>query len=121
VKVERETSSGSCCHFDTKGEAFVEARNLCGARINDLVELRSEEDAKKKAALLRLAFCVMLFIGGLVIGDRLAPITGYPEQKDAVSFGAGFVFAASAFFLTRRRRSASTSDLPVVSGIVPKL
>ncbi|MDR1430402.1 MAG: SoxR reducing system RseC family protein [Spirochaetaceae bacterium] len=121
VKVERESASGSCCHFDTKSEAFVEAVNLCGAKINDLVELRSEGGARKKAALLRLALCAMLFIGGLVIGDRLASVTGRAEQKDAISFGSGAVFAVSAFFFSRRKPSAPDSGLPVVSGIVPRL
>jgi positive regulator of sigma E activity len=121
VKVERESSSGSCCHFNAKTEAFVEAANLCGAKINDLVEIRSEGDTRKKAALLRLALCAMLFIGGLVIGDRLAAVTDRAEQKEAISLGTGAVFAASAFFLTRRKLSASGDGLPVISGIVPKL
>jgi hypothetical protein len=114
VKVERLlTTGGGCCGNVTVREpAFLEARNLCHARIGDQVRVESDYDRVKFRNLVQIGICLAVFIISLGIGDAVWPSLGISTYKGPLSFGLGMAMTIATFGIIRRVNKKNPSNIP---------
>jgi hypothetical protein len=104
VKVERETTSGAkCCVGVTAVKPFfLEARNLCQARMGDHVQVEPDDDKTASRNLAQAGLCILAFVIGLGVAGVLFPLPGIAGHREPLSLGRGLAMAALSFGITRR-------------------
>jgi hypothetical protein len=100
VRIERLlTTGGGCCCAESWETVYLEARNKCGAGIDDYVNIISDYDRLKFREIVKLLACAGAFTVSLGIGNYLWPALGIGAWKDPLSFGLGGVLALAVFAL----------------------
>jgi hypothetical protein len=104
VKVERQTTVGAtCCVGVTAVKPFfLEARNLCHARVGDHVRVESDDDKAPFRSLAQAGLCIAAFVIGLGAAGAVFPLLGIAGHREPFSFGLGLVMAALSFGIARR-------------------
>jgi hypothetical protein len=118
VKLEREIPA-DCCNKTSKQDAyFVEARNLCNAEANNRVSVEAENTLSLSMRVLMIGLCVIGFIAGLVLGEKLSALSGLSSYGDMVSLGFALVLAGSMCVVFRYFWGRGKNNVPVISEIL---
>jgi hypothetical protein len=118
VKVEREIPV-DCRNKTSKKESyFIEARNLCNAEINNRVSVETENTLSPSMKILMIGVCVIGFISGLVLGDKISFLPGLSFYRELLSFGLAIILTIIAFAGFRYFSTKGKNTTPVINGII---
>jgi hypothetical protein len=118
VKVEREIAV-DCCNKTSKKESyFIEARNLCNAEIDNRVSVEAENALNPSMKILMIGVCVIGFISGLVLGDKISFLPGLSFYRELLSLGFAIILVIVAFAGFRYFSARGKNTAPVISGIL---
>jgi hypothetical protein len=120
VRIERLlTTGGGCCCAESWETVHLEARNNCGAGIDDYVNIVSDYDRLKFREVVKLLACAGAFTLSLGIGNYLWPVLGFGVWKDPLSFGLGGVLALAVFALIGIAYRKQPAFIPEAYEVVP--
>jgi hypothetical protein len=120
VRIERLlTTGGGCCCAETWETMHLEARNKCGAGIDEYVNIISDYDRLKFREIVKLLACAGAFTVSLCIGNHLWPALGIDAWKDPLSFGLGGVLALAVFALVGVAYRKQPAFIPEAYEVVP--
>lgn len=111
------SSSGSCM---VKGnEMEVEAINEIGARDGDRIILSFATTSFLKATFLLYIFPVLCLVIGAVVGQHVAPYTGFDESVLSAATGFIFFFLSVSIIKSMGRRMARKDEYrPKISKVL---
>jgi sigma-E factor negative regulatory protein RseC len=116
VKTEKSSTCEACASRDSCGnpgggmEMEVEAVNVTGAGVGDLVQISFGAAPLVKVYALVYIFPVLALLAGAIVGQHLSPYVPTDESLSALILG--FLFFGGAFFIVKNcsNRMAGTGD-----------
>ncbi len=106
VKMARTEACGSCkaCTKGTSAEEmFIEARNLCNAKLYDWVDVEVQDGNFIKAVLIAYGIPLICFFLGAGIGITIAPLVGLSNMRELMSFFIGLLFVGIAYWFIKKK------------------
>lgn len=98
VRTEACAKCRACISGMSEKEMIIEAENVCGANVDDWVELELQENGFYNAVLIMYGIPLLAFLAGLLLGYFvIIPYFAGGDAKDILSFGLGLFFTFLAF------------------------
>ena len=123
VKVKRSeacSKCGACAAGLSKHEMIIEAKNLCGAKEDDYVNIELESTDFLKAVFIMYVVPCVFFVAGILLGHYILQSIRIEGDTELLAFLTGAVFMVIAFILIKRseKRLNKKRCMPVATRIV---
>ena len=123
--LKRREACGKCraCSAGlSEKEMEMKAKNLCGAKKGDKVEIFIEHSNFMKAVLIMYGIPCLCFLAGILAGYYGAVIAGFEAAAPLVGIGLAVILTAAAFILIHlnEKNWSSGQYMPVASRIAER-
>lgn len=111
IKMSRQEACAKCkaCIAGMEGkDMFVEAENVCGAQVDDWVEVELSPDGFINAVLIMYGIPFLAFMAGIGIGYFLGGMQSV-VNRELLSFIVGLLFTFLAFMWIRSQEARWSS------------
>lgn len=118
VEFERSSMCEKCGACERAQQAMLmEVERIGDARLGDRVQVELPERTVLRAALTAYGIPLAALLAGLLVGNLLPSLAGWPGNPDLYAVALGALLAGGAFLvlhLTERKRRASGRYAPKV-------